>query len=89
MRSIFLVFLIITCLFLATGWQSSGGRIGGLRVFNGAPTGTCASNQMAVDSTTGNFYSCKTGGWNQVTGGGGPHRLCEYSCLSKGHDHCE
>jgi len=71
MRSIFLVFLIITCLFLATGWQSSGGRIGGLRVFNGAPTGTCASNQMAVDSTTGNFYSCKTGGWNQVTGGGG------------------
>src|SRR5215469_3730632 len=56
---------------LAAHAQSSGGRIGGLRVFNGAPTGSCASNQTAVDSTTGNFYSCKAGAWNQVTGGGG------------------
>jgi len=72
MRSLRLFLLILICLFVTTGWQSSGGRIGGLRVFNGAPTGTCASNQTAVDSSTGNFYSCRTGTWNQVgTGGAG------------------
>lgn len=71
MKSIFLSLLIVFCLALAAHAQSSGGRIGGLRVFNGAPTGSCASNQTAVDSTTGNFYSCKAGAWNQVTGGGG------------------
>lgn len=71
MKPIFLTFFVLICLALTAHAQSSGGRIGGLRVFNGAPTGTCASNQTAVDSTTGNFYSCKTGAWNQVTGGSG------------------
>src|ERR1700746_1934066 len=71
MRSILLSFVLAIFIAGAAHAQSSGGRIGGLAVFNGAPTGTCASNQTAVDSTTGNFYSCRAGAWNQVTGGGG------------------
>lgn len=43
-------------------------------VFNGNPTGSCVQTQTAVDSTTGNYYSCSGGTWVKVgpgTGGGG------------------
>lgn len=36
--------------------------------FVGAPTGPCSASQTAVDTTTGNFYSCLGGVWHLVTG---------------------
>jgi hypothetical protein len=37
----------------------------------GAPTGTCGTLQLDVDTTTGNLYTCDGGTWVEVTGGGG------------------
>jgi len=39
--------------------------------FSGAPTGSCTASQVAVDTTTGNFYSCNGGSWLLVGPGGG------------------
>ncbi len=40
--------------------------VGGATAFAGVPTGTCNSTQTAVDTTTGNFYSCVSGSWLKV-----------------------
>ena len=38
----------------------------------GAPTGTCNSNTIDIDTTTGNLYTCpSTGVWNLAGGGSG------------------
>lgn len=34
--------------------------------FLGAPSGSCSPTQTAVDTTTGNFYSCQSGAWTLV-----------------------
>jgi hypothetical protein len=40
--------------------------------FSGAPTGSCGAVQNAVDTTTGNYYSCVGGAWIKVGPGGNP-----------------
>ena len=44
---------------------------GAPKPFNGAPSGSCGAQDTAVDTTTGNFYSCHGGAWTQVSGSGG------------------
>lgn len=38
---------------------------------NGAPTNPCAGNQLWVNSSNGNFYTCNNGSWAQLSGSGG------------------
>jgi hypothetical protein len=38
----------------------------GVTPFLGVPTGSCTQSQLAVDTTTGNFYSCVGGAWLKV-----------------------
>lgn len=51
----------------ALGWIDSNGvprgTLSGTIPFPGAPTGPCLPNQTAVNSVTGEFYSCKGGVW--------------------------
>lgn len=49
---------------------TSGGT-GGTIVFNGVPTGPCLPPQTAVNSLTGDFYSCVGGVWIKIGPGGG------------------
>src|SRR6266852_2028565 len=37
--------------------------------FSGVPTGSCSANQIAVNTTNGNLYSCSASAW--VASGGG------------------
>lgn len=46
-----------------------------MRQFSGAPTGSCANIQIAVNVLTGDFYDCLNGAWNLITGGGGGSSL--------------
>lgn len=41
-------------------------RIAGVLTFAGAPTGACTAAQTAVDTTTGNLYTCNAGAWQAV-----------------------
>jgi hypothetical protein len=41
------------------------------KVSNGAPTGACGPQDTDVDSTTGNWYVCKSGAWTLAGSGGG------------------
>lgn len=51
--------------------QVSNAPTGGVTSGAGAPSGSCAANQLYVDNTTGNLYSCDAGTWVQVGGDGG------------------
>jgi hypothetical protein len=54
------------------GWIDSSGTPQGtlataaVTPFLGVPTGPCLQTQTAVDTTTGNFYSCVGGSWLKV-----------------------
>lgn len=65
---------LLAILLLLSG--AAFGQLGNLTLkhFPGAPTGSCGRNQVAVNDTNGNFYSCDTatGAWVAVTGAGGP-----------------
>lgn len=39
--------------------------------FNGAPTGSCAFVQLAINKNTGDLYDCFSGSWHLISGGGG------------------
>lgn len=43
---------------------------GGPIAFAGVPSGSCTATQQAVDTTTGNTYSCLGGAWVPIGGGG-------------------
>jgi hypothetical protein len=45
---------------------------GGPTLFAGVPTGPCAATQTAVNTLTGDFYSCVSGAWFKVGPGGVP-----------------
>jgi hypothetical protein len=70
MRKILLL-LCITLLLGSKAFAQSGQ--GGSNVIGsvGAPTGTCGALQLDVDTTTGNLYTCDSGTWTLVSGGGG------------------
>lgn len=44
-------------------WNGAATVGGGATTFAGAPTGACTASQTAVDTTTGNYYSCNSGVW--------------------------
>ena len=44
----------------------------GVTPFLGVPSGACTQSQIAVDTSTGNFYSCVSGSWIKVGPGGNP-----------------
>jgi len=56
------------------GWIDSTGALQGnlitsviqTQAFIGAPTGPCAPQQTAVNSLTGDFYSCQNGSWTLI-----------------------
>jgi hypothetical protein len=60
----FLLLLIFAC--LAKG--QTGNAL--IRQFPGAPTGTCSFLQLAINGANGDFYSCESGAWMIVSGGG-------------------
>src|SRR6266403_3671718 len=41
-------------------------NLGGAIPFVGAPTGSCTTSQIAVNTGTGDFYSCSNGAWVKV-----------------------
>jgi hypothetical protein len=60
--------------------SSSGGTVSYpnpalLTQFAGVPTGTCLVNQVAINTLTGDFYSCVGGAWIKVGPGGNPGTL--------------
>lgn len=59
------VLLLLTC----AAQAQQGNTV--LKLFPGAPTGSCSSVMVAVNSATGDFYDCKSGAWHLVAGGGG------------------
>lgn len=69
-----LAVLLLLLIFLhghgwAQGIKPTGNAV--LVHFNGAPSGSCFSFNVAEDDTTGNFYDCFLGSWFQVNGTGG------------------
>jgi hypothetical protein len=54
--------------YLITWTAPSSGPIG----FAGAPTGSCTNIQTAVNTLTGDYYSCVGGAWIKVGPGGNP-----------------
>lgn len=62
------ILLIVPFLLFARGIsaQTIGG--GSIKVFSGTPSGGCLAPQQAVDSSTGNTYSCGPGGAWQIIG---------------------
>src|SRR5690349_14346280 len=56
------------------GWIDSSGSLQGSLIpfvsgtvsFPGVPTGSCTALQTAVNSGTGDFYSCSNGNWTKI-----------------------
>lgn len=71
MKKYLLIALVLA--FGAHAARSQSGVTGGgsTVLFAGAPSGACSPVQMAVDSTTGNTYSCNGGAWLLVGPGTG------------------
>jgi hypothetical protein len=63
-------------------WTGYTATPGGSITFAGAPTGSCSAAQTAVDSTTGDFYSCNGGVWLAV--GPGAAGSAAFSTLTAG-----
>jgi hypothetical protein len=61
------IIIVITAVLLiaAFGIHYSNAQSGGavVQVSSGAPTGTCQSAHVDIDSATGNLYTCKAGTW--------------------------
>lgn len=68
MRRLSLLLFLLSAMTLPV-WAQQGNTV--IRLFAGAPSGTCASVQIAVNTTNGDFYDCLSGSWNLVTGGVG------------------
>jgi hypothetical protein len=51
--------------------QPSAAPSGGVTSGAGAPSGSCAANQLYVNTLNGNLYSCSAGSFVLVSGGGG------------------
>lgn len=56
--------------------QIGGGstNVGGgtlVKLFPGAPSGTCSAGQLAQNQATGELFDCVAGAWHSVGGGGG------------------
>ncbi len=69
-----LAVILLLLLFLhshgwAQGFKPTGNAV--MVHFNGAPSGSCFSFNVAVDDTSGDFYDCFLGSWLKVTGAGG------------------
>ena len=77
-----LLFLTLLWPALLFGQGQSGGGGGGPVQFAGAATGACAANQTAVDTTTGNYYSCNNGVWLLV--GPGAAGSASFATLTAG-----
>src|SRR5882724_889066 len=45
------------------GFPKGNLAISGVKTFTGAPTGVCTANQTAVNTLTGDFYSCQNTQW--------------------------
>jgi hypothetical protein len=68
-----LLILYLSAMLLCSPCKAQSVIGGGNAVpFSGAPSGACLSLQNAVDTTTGNFYSCVGGAWIKVGPGGNP-----------------
>lgn len=52
---------------------AQNGPSGGVQIqqTGGTPSGTCGNTQMRLKTPTGALYSCQSGVWAQVGGGGG------------------
>lgn len=64
-----LTLLAILLLAAASAMAQSGNTVT-IR-FAGVPSGSCSPVTYAVNNATGDFYDCKNGAWNAVSGGGG------------------
>lgn len=64
------ILTFITLILLTAAAMAQGGNTVTIR-FAGAPTGSCSPVTYAVNNATGDFYDCKSGVWNAVSGGGG------------------
>jgi hypothetical protein len=53
-----------------TVWANVGGS--STTLFSGVPAGSCTAEQTAVNTLTGDFYSCVGGAWIKVGPGGNP-----------------
>jgi hypothetical protein len=75
MKRLLIVLVILWMAPLA--WAQVGGgqtNVGGgalVQTFSGVPSGTCSAAALAVNTTNGNLYSCLSGVWTIVSGGGG------------------
>jgi hypothetical protein len=71
-KTIFAASMILLAPFLvnAQGNVTTVGA-GNPRLFSGAPSGSCGVQDIAVDTTNGNFYACNGGAWKLVSSSGG------------------
>lgn len=70
MKRLLALLLFALPVFAQQGNQSITGGASGVKAFAGVPSGSCTATQQAVDTTTGNTYSCLSGSWVPIGGGG-------------------
>lgn len=62
---------VLTLLLFISSLALGQANFGSPFVFPGVPSGICASNQLAINSSNGNLYSCNSGSWIAVNANGG------------------
>lgn len=64
------LFLLFICLGRSKAFAQGQNFPGTPIPFAGVPSGSCGSNQTAVNTTNGNLYTCNAGSWAIISGGG-------------------